>query len=173
MHFLSSTAFSSNCSYMILPEFHLAQINIGKILGASINDAFMKDFVDQLDEVNALAEESKGFIWRLKDDANNATGIKAFDDDQIIVNMSVWETVEDLEAFVYNGRHLDVLKRRKEWFSRLKMFLALWWIPAGSIPTIEEAKNRLLHLEQNGPSAFAFDFKKRFGPPSEKSLPVQ
>ena len=158
---------------MIPPGFHLAQINIGKILGASMNDPVMKDFVDQLDEVNALAEESKGFIWRLKDEANNATSIRAFDDDQVIVNMSVWQTAENLEAFVYSGRHLEVLKRRKEWFSRLKMFMALWWIPAGSVPTIEEAKKRLLHLEENGPSAFAFDFKKRFAPPSEKPVSVQ
>lgn len=158
---------------MIRQEFHLAQINIGKMLGTTINDPVMKDFVDQLDEVNSLAENSKGFVWRLKDEANNATNIKAFDDEQIIVNMSVWQTAEDLEAFVYRGRHLDVLKRRKEWFARLKMFMAMWWIPAGYTPTVTEAKSRLLHLEQQGPTAFAFDFKKRFPPPSEKSVSVR
>lgn len=152
-------------------EFHLAQINIGKMIGTTIDDPVMKDFVDQLDEVNSLSEKSKGFVWRLKDENDNATNIKAFDDAQIIVNMSVWQTVEDLETFVYGGQHLQVLKRRKEWFSRLKMFLALWWIPAGTIPTVEDAKARLLHLEQHGPSAFAFDFKKRYAPPQKEWLP--
>lgn len=150
---------------MTTPEFHLAQINIGKMLGTTIQDPIMKDFVNQLEEINKLAESSKGFVWRLKDEANNATNIKAFDDEQIIVNMSVWETAEDLESYVYSGRHLEVLKRRKEWFSKLKMFMALWYIPAASVPTVEEAKKRLLHLEQNGATPFAFDFKRRFAPP--------
>jgi len=148
-------------------EWHLAQINIGRMVGATINDPVMKDFVDLLDEVNEVAEKSKGFVWRLKDDENNATNIKAFDDERMIVNMSVWENVEDLETFVYKSRHVDVLRRRKEWFSRLRFYMVMWWIPAGTIPTLEEAKKRLLHIEQNGPSPFAFDFKCRFAPPSE------
>lgn len=149
-------------------DWHLAQINIGRMIGANINDPVMKDFVDMLDEVNEVAEKSKGFIWRLKDENNNATDIKAFDDDRLIVNMSVWKSIEDLEAFVYKSRHVDVLRRRKEWFSKMKFYMAMWYLPAGTIPTLEEAKKRLLHLEQNGPSAFAFDFKQRFSSPSEK-----
>ena len=143
-------------------EWHLAQINIGRMVGATINDPVMKDFVDLLDEVNEVAEKSKGFVWRLKDDENNATNIKAFDDERMIVNMSVWENVEDLETFVYKSHHVDVLRRRKEWFSRLRFYLVMWWIPAGTIPTLEEAKKRLLYIEQNGPSPFAFDFKCKF-----------
>lgn len=125
----------------------------------------MKDFVDRLDEVNAVAEKSQGFVWRLKDDNNNATSIKAFDDDQLIVNMSVWESIEDLEAFVYKGSHVEVLRRRKEWFSKMKFYMVMWWVPAGHVPSLEEAKKRLEYLEQNGPLEYAFDFKKRFAPP--------
>ena len=149
-------------------EWHLAQINIGRMIGANINDPVMKDFVDLLDEVNEVAEKSKGFIWRVKDEGNNATNIKAFDDEQLIVNMSVWESIEDLEMFVYKSRHVDVLRRRKEWFSKMKFYMAMWYVPAGTMPTLEETKERLLHLEQYGPSAFAFDFKQRFSPPSGK-----
>jgi heme-degrading monooxygenase HmoA len=147
--------------------WHLAQINIGRMTGANINDPIMKDFVDKLDEVNAVAEKSKGFVWRLKDDNNNATGIKAFDDDQLIVNMSVWESIEDLEAFVYKTSHAEVLRRRKEWFSKMKFYMAMWYMPAGSVPAVEEAKRRLEHLELYGASAYAFDFKQRFAPPAE------
>ena len=148
-------------------KWQIAQINIGKMIGVNINDPIMKDFVDQLEEVNAIAEKSKGFVWRLKDDTNNATGIKAFDDDRLIVNMSVWETIEDLEAFVYKGRHVEVMRRRREWFSKIKFYMVIWWIAAGSIPTLEEAKKKLEYLEQNGPTSYAFDFKKRFAPAEE------
>lgn len=154
-------------------EFHLAQVNIGTMLGGSIQDPIMKDFVDQLDDVNAVAEKSVGFVWRLKDDSNNATNIKVFEDDKIIVNLSVWQTVEHLHAFVYQGSHLAVLRRRKEWFSKMKFFMALWYVPVGTIPTLEEARQRLAYLEQHGPTPFAFDFKKTFAPPGKiSSSPV-
>jgi len=156
--------------------WHLAEINIGKMTGSDINDPVMKDFVDQLDEVNVLAEQSKGFVWRLKSENNNATEIKAYDDPQMIINMSVWKSIEELEAFVYNGRHVEVMRRRKEWFHKMKFYMVLWYIPAGTIPTIDDAKKRLEHLEQNGPTAFAFDFKKRFPAPiiqkKDESTPV-
>lgn len=152
---------------MEIGKWHLAQINIAKMIGANISDPLMKDFVDQLDEVNAAAEESKGFVWRLKDDNNNATSINPFEDEQLIVNMSVWESIEDLYAFVYNGRHVEVLKRRKDWFSKMKLFMVMWYVPAGIIPTVEEAKQRLHYLEINGPSPYAFDFKQRFAPVGE------
>src|SRR5215213_369341 len=143
-------------------KWHLAQINIGRMVGANINDPVMKDFVDRLEEVNAVAEKSKGFVWRLKDDNNNATSIKAFDDDQLIVNMSVWESIEDLEAFVYKSSHVEVLRRRKEWFSKMRFYMVMWYLPAGNVPTLEEAKTRLEYLEKNGSSLYAFDFKSKF-----------
>jgi hypothetical protein len=152
---------------MEIKKWHLAQLNIGKMVGMDITDPVMKYFVDQLDEVNALAENSKGFVWRLKDDNNNATSINPFGDQQIIVNMSVWESIEDLESFVYKGRHVDVLRRRKEWFSKMKFYMAMWYVPAGVIPTTQEAIDKLHYLEINGPSPDAFDFKQRFTPPSE------
>ena len=102
---------------MQVTKYHLAQINIGRMIGINIHDPIMKDFVDKLDEVNAVAEKSKGFVWRLKDDNNNATGIKAFDDDQLIVNMSVWESIEDLEAFV---GYLNVLRCAH-------LAVGIWW----------------------------------------------
>ena len=142
------------------------------MLGTDMQDPVMKDFADRLDEVNALAESSNGFVWRLKDEANNATNIKAFEDGRIIVNLSVWKTVEDLKAFVYKDSHAEMLRRRNEWFSKMNFYMALWYVPAGVIPTLEEAKNRLLHLQVNGPTPFAFEFKKTFAPPGISSLPV-
>lgn len=149
--------------------WHLAQINIGRIVGESMEDPVMKDFVDQLDNINTIAEQSRGFVWRLKGEGDNATDDAAFSDPKIIVNMSVWESLEDLQAFVYKSQHLEVLKRRKEWFERLKFYMVMWYIPAGTIPTVDEAKKRLNHLEEKGPSPFAFDFKKVFPPPQIES----
>jgi hypothetical protein len=146
--------------------WHLAQINIGKITGVTINDPVMARFVAQLEEVNSLAEGSKGFVWRLKDENNNATHFNPFGDERIIVNMSVWETMEDLIAFVFKGRHAEVLRDRKEWFVNFgKPFTAFWYVPSGHIPTVEEAIERLTFLQENGPSEFAFDFKTRFPVP--------
>jgi len=147
--------------------FHLAQINIGRIIGTTIHDPIMEGFVSQLEEVNTLAETSKGFVWRLKDENNNATSLNPYNDDQIIINMSVWETLEDLEAFVYYGRHVQVLKDRRKWFVKFgSVFMVLWYIPIGHIPSIEEARERMDHLHQNGPTQMAFDFKVKFAPPA-------
>jgi hypothetical protein len=149
-------------------NWHLAQINIGKIVGIDINDAVMKTFVDQLEEVNALAEGSPGFIWRLKDDNNNATNFNPYGDNRIIVNLSVWETIEHLLVFVFKGRHAEVLRNRKAWFENFgKPFTAFWYVPAGHTPTVDEAVARLDHLQKNGPTEFAFDFKTRFPRPAD------
>lgn len=150
-------------------QWYLAQVNIGKMTGENINDPIMKDFVDALDEVNAVAERSNGFVWRLKDDNNNATGIDIYADQQIIFNLSVWQSIEHLEAYVYNGEHLAVLKRRREWFVKFgKPFMALWYVPAGHAPTVQEAKERLAHLQEHGPSLYAFDFKSRYPAPADQ-----
>ena len=142
---------------------HVAQINVGKIIGTSIDDPVMEKFVAQLEEVNAIADGSKGFVWRLKDENNNAVSLNPFGDEKILINMSVWETIEDLEAYVYSGRHLEVLRKRRDWFVKFgQVFVALWYIQAGHIPTVEEARERLDYLQKNGPTTYAFDFKTRF-----------
>ncbi len=150
-----------------MPNYHLAQLNIARMLGEDIDDPIMAGFVAQLDEVNAIAEASPGFIWRLTDDdSNNATGLSPFDDDRIIVNMSVWESVDALKAFAYSGRHLDVLRQKKEWFERMRdAFMVLWYVPEGHHPTVEEAKERLEHLQAQGASEYAFTFAKVFPEP--------
>lgn len=142
---------------------HLAQLNIGHIKGESIDDPIMARFKAQLDEINALAEGSAGFVWRLKDDTGDATHIKAFDDPRMLVNMSVWESLESLEAYVYSGRHVEVMKNRRDWFNKMAtMHMVLWWIPVGHTPTTEEAKARLEHLQEHGASKYAFSFRQKF-----------
>jgi len=145
--------------------FHLAQVNVARLL-APIDDPLIADFVAQLDAVNALADASPGFAWRLKDDSGNATSIPAFDDPRMIINMSVWESLEALRDYVYRSDHTKVLTRRREWFEKLdRPHLALWWIAAGTLPTVEEATRRLQILAERGPSADAFTFRDRFPAP--------
>lgn len=148
---------------------HLAQVNIAR-LRAPLDDPQIAGFVARFDEINALAERSPGFVWRLKTGAGNAAYLRPYDDDRIIINMSVWETIEHLHAFVYRSAHLEVFRRRHEWFERFDgAYAALWWIPVGHIPSIGEAKERLAQLDANGPTLFAFTFKSRF-PPDEELL---
>jgi heme-degrading monooxygenase HmoA len=149
-----------------MSKFHLAQINIGRLL-APLDDPLIADFVAQLDEINALAERSPGFVWRLQTQEGNATDLRPYEDDRIIVNMSVWESIEQLKDYVYRSAHTEALKRRREWFEKFDgTFLALWWVEAGHLPTIEEAKQRLNHLHKHGESEFAFSFKNPFPPPT-------
>lgn len=141
-------------------KWHLAQLNIAKMVGKNINDPVMAEFVAQLDTINALAEQSKGFVWRLKSDEGNATSYNPFGDDRIIINYSIWENANDLGGYVYKSAHTVVMKDRKKWFENFgQPYYVLWNIPAGQIPSIEEAIERLTHLQQNGPTAYAFDFK--------------
>ena len=142
---------------------HLAQLNIGQMKGENIDDPIMARFKARLDEINALAEGSAGFVWRLKDDTGNAMSIRAFDDPKMAVNMSVWESLESLEAYVYSGRHVEVMKNRRDWFNKMAtMHMVLWWIPVGHTPTTEEAKARLEHLQEHGASKYAFSFRQKF-----------
>ncbi len=146
-------------------KFHLAQVNIARML-APLDDPIMKDFVDQLAQVNALADESPGFVWRLADESGGAaTDIRAFDDERILVNMSVWESIEALQEFSYRGHHAGVVRDRGKWFEPRSSRLALWWLAAGALPTVEDAKRKLDLLEANGPTPAAFTFKERFPPP--------
>jgi len=145
-------------------EYHLAQVNIGKILGP-MDSPVMSEFKNNLERINALAEASEGFIWRLKDDNNNATSIKVFEDDFMLINMSVWTSIEALYKYVYESAHVEYLKKRREWFEKLtEMHMALWWIPAGHIPSPAEAIERLNHIREKGDGPYAFGFKKRFTP---------
>lgn len=147
--------------------YQIAQINIARMKGMNIDDPVMKEFADNLDAVNQAAETSKGFVWRLKDDSNNATSLNPYDDEQILINVSVWESIEELEHFMYKTFHADFLRRRKEWFHRFgKAYTAMWWVPAGHVPSMQEAADRLAHLQEHGPSEKVFDFKARFPPPT-------
>jgi Domain of unknown function (DUF3291) len=151
------------------PAFHVAQINIARA-NAPTDSPDLAEFIAALEPVNALAESSPGFVWRLQDDAGDAIAIRVFDDDQIIINMSVWESIDALFEFAYRGHHADFFRRRREWFERFQAaHLALWWVPAGHAPTIDEARERLEHLETRGPTPFAFTFKRRFGPTRAES----
>src|SRR5215210_6543089 len=110
---------------------HLAQINIGR-MRAPLDSPVMADFVSQLDTINALAETSPGFVWRLQGEGNDATSLRPFDDDFIIVNMSVWESLDDLRAYVYKSAHTAAMRRRREWFEHFDgAYVALWWVEAG------------------------------------------
>jgi hypothetical protein len=142
---------------------NIAQLNISKMIGVNIDDPIMKDFVAQLDEINLLGEQSKGFVWRLKSDDGNATSYNPYSDDRIIVNFTIWETVEDLKDFVYNTAHRLVMKDRKKWFENLgQPSYVLWYVDADKMPTINEAVERLTYLQNNGASSYAFDFKNIF-----------
>ena len=147
--------------------FHLAQVNIGRAKGAP-EDPIMAGFMARLNEINALADASPGFVWRLQTSEGNATYLRPYEDDRILVNMSVWESIEQLKHYVYKTMHAEVLRQRLEWFEKFSSsYTALWWIPAGHTPSVEEAKERLAHLDAYGPTQFAFTFKNSF--PSENS----
>lgn len=145
--------------------FHFAQINVARAR-APLDDPLLADFVAQLDEINALADRSPGFVWRLQDETGSATDIQVEDDPLLIVNMSVWESREALFDYAYKSGHRQVLSRRKEWFERLETpSLALWWVPVGIQPTLEDGLERLGHLARHGPSAQAFTFNTCFPAP--------
>jgi hypothetical protein len=147
--------------------WQLAQVNVA-LPREPLDAPLLADFVAALDPINALADNSPGFVWRLKDESGSATGFNVFDDHRLIVNMSVWESLDSLSNYVFRSAHADVMRQRKRWFHRLeRVFAALWWIPAAHRPTVAEAEERLRHLEQHGPSSFAFTFKAPFGPPDQ------
>lgn len=151
-----------------MKNYHIAQINIGRIR-APLDSATMAGFMGRLDELNAVADSSAGFVWRLQTNEGNATYFRPYpEDDRILLNMSVWETIEALRNYVYHTTHAELLRQRHEWFEKLAgVYVALWWVPVGHRPSIDEAKKRLAHLEQHGPTEFAFTFKTTF-PPDEK-----
>src|SRR5919108_6237566 len=150
-----------------MTRFHIAQINIGRIR-APLDDPQMAGFMGRLDEINRLADRSPGFVWRLQTSEGNATYFRPYEDDRILLNMSVWETFEALMHYVYSTVHVELLRQRHEWFEKFDgAYLALWWVPAGHIPGIDEAKKRLSYLDRHGPTQFAFTFKRPFPPDEE------
>ena len=154
---------------MTSPGWHVAQVNIA-LLRAPIDSPQLADFVALLEPINRLADGSPGFIWRLQTEDGDATAVRAFDDDRIIVNLSVWASLDDLGTFVYATGHLDVLRRRREWFARMaESHLALWWVPAGTLPDVAEAERRLAHLEEHSASPHAFTLREPYPPPNADS----
>lgn len=152
--------------------WHLAQINIGR-LTAPPGDPRVQPFFDALDRINALADASPGFVWRLKGEGNSATDLQPTPDPLVIPNMSVWTDADALFAFVYRSAHTPEMARRREYFERFEgAYQALWWIEAGSIPTVEDGLSRLWMLDRFGPSAHAFTFKARFPAPGLTGMPV-
>ncbi|MER6615670.1 DUF3291 domain-containing protein [Streptomyces xantholiticus] len=141
----------------------LAQVNIAR-LKFPLDSVELKPFVDALDPVNAVADEADGFVWRLKNAyADDARDLRVFDDDWMLVNMSMWRDVNALTAFMYQGRHREMMSRRYEFFERVDEAMAtMWWVPAGHRPTVEEAERRLLHLREHGPTPYAFTLPTTF-----------
>ena len=153
-----------------MTDYHLAQINVGR-LRASVDHPMIADFVANLDRINALADNLPGFVWRLKGDGNNATDIQPKPDDPLFaINMSVWTDIDSLAGFVYRTAHREIMRRRREWFEQMEVFMCLWWVPAGHIPTVEEAMARLALFEQLGPTPEAFSFKIPFPAPGATSI---
>jgi hypothetical protein len=144
---------------------HLAQINIAEAK-ASLESPVMAGFVNNLDRINQLADKSDGFVWRLQDENGaNATQVRVFDNEFIIVNLSVWESREALFQFVYASDHVELLKKKKEWFKKMpQMHMALWYIAEGHRPSITEAIDRLEYLRTHGETPQAFTFKSKFQP---------
>jgi hypothetical protein len=144
-----------------MSHFHLAQVNIAKRL-APMDDPIMQDFTDSVDKINNIADLADGFVWRMKDEDKDI-GAKIFEDDMLLINISVWKNLESLFSYTYNSGHIEVFKRKKEWFSKTKfMHVAFWYVPKDYEPTFEDAKSRLDYLHINGSSPYAFTFKDKF-----------
>lgn len=148
-----------------MPTHELAQLNIGIIKGP-MDSPVMAVFAANLERINAVAEATPGFIWRLQTDQGDATAIRPFENENMLVNMSVWRDVESLNHYVYSSAHVELMRRRREWFERMaEAFLVLWWVPRGHRPSVDEAIARLGLLRARGPTAAAFTFRQAFPPP--------
>ncbi len=150
---------------------HLAQINIGRLL-APIDDPKIAEFVSQLEPINTLADKAPGFVWRLQSESGNATDIIYNPNDaSILLNMSVWESLEALRNYAYKSDHARVLRERAKWFEKMdKPIYCLWWIPAGHIPTVAEGRERLEHYQQNGATPYSFWFSQHFPQPADEGV---
>ncbi|MFC3531416.1 DUF3291 domain-containing protein [Vogesella facilis] len=154
-----------------MSAYQLAQLNIATLL-APLESPQLADFVNNLQHINSLGERSPGFVWRLQDDAGDATALRPFGD-EVIVNMSVWRSIEALGDFVYRSEHVDFFRRRREWFGRMaEAATVLWWVPAGHLPTLQEAADKLALLRRHGPSAAAFSYARPFPAPDAAAQPA-
>jgi hypothetical protein len=145
--------------------FDLAQVNIA-LPREPLDSALLSDFVAALESINALAESSLGFVWRLQGDGADATSVRGFGDDRILVNMSTWESLDALADFVFKSMHSEIMRARRKWFAPMKeAYVALWWVPVGHRPSVREAEDRVAHLRLHGPTAFAFTFRQPFPAP--------
>lgn len=146
---------------------HLAQINIGRLV-APIDDPRIAGFVRELEPINAIADAAPGFLWRLKSEIGNATDIVYNDDPFVIVNMSVWESLEALRDYTYRSEHRNVLRERARWFEKMDLpHYCLWWVPAGHRPSVAEGRERLEHYQKHGATPFSFWFSERFPAPQD------
>lgn len=147
-----------------MSAYHLAQTNLGRI-AAPLDSPRLQPFVNALEGVNANADAAPGFVWRLQTEEGDATALAVFDG-ALMVNLSVWETLEDLRAFVYRDPdHLAIMRRRREFFEKIALVNALWWVPVGHVPTLAEVEERYAHLRDHGPTPFAFSFRRHYPPP--------
>ena len=150
--------------------YELAQLNIGIIKGP-MDSPVMADFAANLERINALAERSAGFVWRLQTEAGDATTIRPFEDENMLINMSVWRDVDSLNKYVYSSAHVELMRRRREWFERMhEAFLVLWWVPKEHRPSVVEAVAKLEILRAKGPTAEAFTFRQAFPPPDAAQI---
>ena len=148
-----------------MTTYHIAQYNIARLI-APLEDPRIADFVAALDSINRLGDESPGFVWRHQTEEGNSTSIRVRGDPFILINFSVWESIDALFQYTYRSDHADVFRRRREWFDEHEAaYHVLWWIPAGHEPAVEEGEERLDHLIEHGPTPYAFGFKNRFPPP--------
>lgn len=155
-----------------MAAFELAQINVGR-LRAPVDDPRVAEFMDALDEINAVADASPGFRWRYQTEDGNATSVRPYEDESILINVSVWDSIEALGDYVYRSDHTAFLRRRREWFERLEeVIVALWWVPAGHRPSVDDAVDRLEHLRRHGPTPHAFTFGRRFASDTAVELPA-
>jgi hypothetical protein len=153
--------------------YELAQLNIGIIKGP-MDSPVMADFAANLERINAIADQTPGFVWRLQTDDGDATALRPFDDENMLVNMSVWRDADSLRRFVYRSDHVDIMRRRGEWFERMSEdFLVLWWVPEGHRPGVAEAIAKLETLRRHGPTAQAFTFRQSYpAPDAVESRPL-
>lgn len=156
-------------------DYVLAEVNVGRLV-APLDSPQLADFVANLAPVNALADNAPGFVWRMQTEDGNNLAVRGFEADDagsgggILINMSVWESVETLAAYVYSEGHRAVLRRRREWFELMReAYMAAWWIPRGHIPTVAEAEDRVHYLRAHGPTPHAFTLKVHFPPPGEEA----
>lgn len=153
--------------------FHLAQVNLSRLL-APIDSELLSDFVAALEPINALGDSAPGFVWRLQTEDGDATAIRVFDDSELIVNLTVWTDLASLGDFVYGQDHAAIMRGRRKWFARpTEAMVALWWVPAGTVPTPQEAEERVRTLRRLGPTPAAFTFRTPFPPPGTDDARVE